>query len=303
MIKPLPRFALFIFLLLISTIACGQTGTMPGEDGKTKADDDVADQHNILKFGANYVSNIVFMGRADTSKTPALMPEVKYTFSNGIFVSGTFDYIPSKKKNKVDGGDLSAGYNFDITENFSGSASYTKLFYSKTSTQIASSISSTFSADLSYDIGTIISPAIGADYDLNRNGISNDIFVNAGLSHDFIFKGIVGNEDIILISPTITANAGTENFYDAYLVNIKKLTAAKTKKAVALLAQYTSKLSQFELLDYEVSAPIDYKAGHFLFQFTPTYAVVRNQLPQALATRLANAPSVFYFDAGVFLKF
>jgi len=303
MIKPLQWLPLFIFLLLVTNMAFCQTGAMPGEDGKTKTAEDASDQHNIFKFGANYMSDIVFMGRSDTTKTPALLPEVKYTFSNGIFVSGTFDYIPSKKKNKIDGGDVSAGYNFDITDNLSGSASYTKLFYSKTSTQIASSISNTFSTDISYDIGTIITPAIGADYDLNRNGINNDIFINAELSHDFIFKGIFGDEDIVLISPTVTANAGTENFYDAYLVNVKKLTVAKTKRAAALIAQYTNKLSQFELLDYEVSAPIDYKAGHFLFQFTPTYAVVKNQLPQALATRLANAPSVFYFDAGVFLKF
>ncbi|MDR3694681.1 hypothetical protein [Mucilaginibacter sp.] len=303
MIKPLQRLLLFISISLISNVAFCQTGAMPGDDGKTKADDDGASQHNIIKFGANYLSNIIFMGRTDTAKTPAVLPELKYTLSNGLFFSASASYIFQKKKNKIDGGDLSAGYNFDITDNLSGSASYTKLFYTAASTQIASSIGNTFNANLSYDTGTIISPSVSVDYDLNGKGISNDVFVDADVSHDFIYKGIFGDEDILLISPTITVNTGTQNFYDGYLTNVKKIKAGKTKKATNAVAQYTGTLSQFKLLDFELSAPLDYKSGHFLFQFTPTYAIVKNQLPAALAARLSNAPSVFYFEAGVFMKF
>ncbi|WP_295671705.1 hypothetical protein [uncultured Mucilaginibacter sp.] len=303
MIKPLQKLLLFVLFSLASNIALCQTGTMPGEDGKTKGDDDGADQHNIFKFGANYLSNIVFMGRTDTAKTPVILPELKYTFSNGIFLSATANYIPQKKKKKFDGGDVSAGYNFDITDNFSGSASYTKLFYTAGSTQIASSISSTFNASLSYDIGTILSPSINVDYDLNGKSISNDVFIDADVSHDFIHKGIFGDEDILLVSPTISVNTGTQNFYNSYLTNVKKIKAGKTKKATDLATQYTGTLSQFKLLDFEISAPLDYKTGHFLFQFTPTYAIVKNQLPAALAARLSNASSVFYFETGVFMKF
>jgi len=276
---------------------------MPGPNDKVKPDDKTSDGSSSFKFGINYVSNNVFMGRSDTVRTPVVMPEIKYTTKWGVYFSGSLDFLPNKKKKKLDGGDLSAGYDFDLTDDLSGSASYSKLFYSSTSTQIASSISSTFNANFTYDIGDIISPSIGSDYNINKQGINNDEFVNAALTHDFIWKGIFGDEDILLISPTATVNAGSQNFYDAYLTKKKVKTAKKTAAQNALLTKYVNQLGQFQLLDYEFSVPLEYKAGHFIFQFIPTYAIVKNQLPKEVAAKISNQPSIFYFQIGVSLKF
>ena len=243
------------------------------------------------------------MGRTDTVKTPVILPEVKYTLKNGIYFSGNLDIIPNRQKNKLDGGDIGGGYEFDIGENMSGSASFTKTFYSATSTQINSSVRGIFNGNLTYDIGTVISPAISLDYDLNKQGINNDAFVNFGLSHDFIVIGVFGEKDIFLISPTASLNAGTQNFYDGYLTAKQVRSIRRNAAETAVLNRYVGQLSQFQLLDYEFSAPLEYKTGHFIFQFTPTYAVVENQLPAALAARIPNKPSVFYFETGVSLKF
>ncbi len=303
MIKPLHKPLLTVFFLFLAATAFGQTGTLPGPGDKVKPDDKSSDGFSSFKFGMSYLSNNIFMGRTDTVRTPALMPQVKYTLKSGIYFSGTLNYIPAKKKKRLDGGDLTAGYDFDITDDLSAGASYAKVFYSSTSTQIASSITSTFNGNLNYDFGDVISAAVSSDYNINRQGINNDIFVNAALSHDFIVVGLFGEADILLISPTATVNTGTQNFYDAYLTKKKVKTAKQTAKQNALITQYTDQLSTFELLDYEISAPLEYKTGHFIFQFTPTYAIVKNQLPNVIQSRISNKPSVFYFDAGVFLKF
>ena len=283
--------------------AFGQTGALPGADDKTKPDDKSNDGTSSFKFGVSYLSNDVFMGRTDTVRTPMVVPEVKYSLKSGIYFSGSLDFLPNKKKRQLDGGDITAGYDFDIADNLSGSASYAKLFYNSTSTQIASAISSTLNANFAYNISDIISPSISSDYNFNKQGIGNDVFVNLGLTHDFITEGILGAKDILLISPTVTANTGTQNFYDEYLTKKKVKTAKRAAAQNALLAQYINKLSQYSLLDYEISAPVEYKSGHFIFQFTPTYALVKNQLPKEIQARISNQQSVFYFETGVFLKF
>ena len=303
MIKTLYTLAVCTFIIMSVLTVFGQTGTLPGPEDKTKPDDKVIDGLSSIKFGINYLSNNVFMGRTDTVRTPVIMPELKYTFKSGIYFSGSLDYIPDKKKKKLDGGDFSAGYDLDITDDFSGGVSYTKLFYSSNSTQIASTISSTINVNFTYDFCDIISPTVGADYNINKQGIGRDVIVNAELTHDFNIKGVLGEEDILLISPTATLNAGSQNFYDAYLVKKKVNGTKKTAAQNALLIKYTNQLGQFQLLDYEISTPVEYKTGHFIFQFIPTYAIVKNQIPAAVSARISDQPSIFYYQLAVSLKF
>jgi hypothetical protein len=303
--KPLPKL-LLVFLLLFTTFcALCQTGTMPGDDTKASADEksNKSDASSSFKFGVTYVSNNVYMGRADTVTTPVVVPQVKYTLKSGIYFSGSLYFIPNKPTQKLDGADLEGGYDFDITDDFSGGASFTKLFYSSSSTQIASSISSTFNVNFDYDIADIVTPTLSADYNFNKQGISNDIVLSIGLAHDFITKGVFGDQDILLVSPTITANTGTQNFYDAYLTKKNFRSVKRTKLQNTIISNYINQLGQFELLDYELSAPLEYKTGHFIFQMIPIYAIVQNQLPKGISARLSDQSSIFYIEAGLSLKF
>lgn len=303
MIQLLHKTLLTLLFLIFAISAFSQTGPLPGADEKIKPGDKSNDGTSSIKFGINYSSNNVFMGRTDTTRTSSIIPQIKYTLKSGIYFSGSLDIIPGRKKKKLDGGDLTAGYDFDITDDLSGGVSYSKLFYNKASTQIASSITNTFNANLSYDIGEIMTAALSADYNINKPGINNDAFVNLSITHDFIMIGIFGDADILLISPTVTANTGTENFYDAYLIHKNLKSAKRTTAQNILITQYTSQLSKYKLLDYELSAPVEYKSGHFIFQFTPTYAIVQNQLPKGIASQISNKASIFYFETGVALKF
>jgi hypothetical protein len=303
MIRFAGKAVLCVLFLLFNYTAFCQTGALPGPDGKTKPDDKRAADASSVKFGVSYLSNNVFMGRTDTVRTPMIIPAVKYTLKSGIYFSGSLDILPDKKKKKLDGGDITAGYDIDITDDLSAGASAAKIFYSSTSTQVASAIRGTFNVNLNYDIGDIISPSVSSDYNINKQGINNDIFVNFGLTHDFINKGIFGDDDILLISPTVSINTGTQNFYDAYLSTKKIKNVKRNAAQTALLTQYTDQLSQFALIDYEFTAPVEYKAGHFIFQFNPTYAIVKNQLPQVIANKISDEQSVFYFEIGVSLKF
>jgi hypothetical protein len=303
MIKRLLKSIVVIALSLTSAAAYCQIDTASRIHQKPKpaAKADSASASSF-KFGVSYMSNNVYMGRTDTVTTPVIVPDIKYTFKNGIYFTGDLFFIPTKPKQKLDGGSVAGGYDWDISDALSAGGSFTKMFYSATSTQIASAISATINANINYD-NDYLSPELNIDYNLNDGGINNDFLISPALTHDFIVVGVFGDADIFLIAPTVTLNAGTQNFYDSYLnkkkLRSRKLTAVQTK----LLNQYVAQLGQFGILDYELSAPLEYKAGHFIFTFTPTYAIVENQLPKAIAAQLSNASGVFYVEAGVALKF
>lgn len=288
-----------IFLLLgISVNAYCQKATDSATVDTVKTS---STKKSSFKIGADYLNNNVFMGRTGLTTTPLISPDIKYTFKPGIYISGDMDILPDNKKNKLDGGNLTAGYDFDITDDFSGGLSYSKMFYNPNSTLIGSSITNTFSADFDYEIGDIVTPSVSANYSLN-SGANADIFINAGISHDFILIKPFANNDDFIISPTATVNLGTQNFYDAYI----KKKVFKSKKVGTAVATFEANLSKFETLDYEFSVPLEYKIGHLMLEFIPTYAIVQNGFKSAAVAKavgLSNNTSVFYFETGLSLKF
>lgn len=289
----------FYKTLLFCALSCSGLLAI-GQTKKAESDDET--KKSGLDISLNYLSNSVFMGRPDSVRTATLSPAIKYSFSSGIYLSGGLELIPGRKKNKLDGGDLTLGYDFDITNDLSGGISYSKLFYSATSIQVSSAVSSTFNGNLTYNIGDIISPTLNADYNINKQGITGDIFLNLGVSHDFTF----GANDELSISPTIEANTGTQNFYDGYIVYRKLKNAKKTAAETALIQAYTTELSQYRLLDYEFSLPIEYSTGNLTLKATPIYALAENQFKSAAVVKvlgLSAQTSIFYFDIGVSLKF
>lgn len=286
-----------ILCLLCANQILAQGNPADKVDKTDKSDKD--DKAGAFKFGLSYLNNNVIMGRADTIKTPMLIPDMKYTFSNGVYFSGSVTYIPNRITGKLDEGNLTGGYDFDITDNMSAETSFSKLFYNKNSTQIGSSINSTINASFDYDISDIISPTIGADYNFVSNGFKNDVFVNAGLSHDFITTGIINDDDFLVISPLAEVNAGTQNFYDAYLTQKKYKLAANTAKA---LTKQKTRLSKFNLLDYEFLVPMAYKIGVLILHATPSYAISQNKLPANITGSMINKPGIFYFDIGATIK-
>lgn len=303
-------FYIPLLVLLFLLPACGafaqNTSTEDPEDLLDKLEKEKPEKQASFKFGVNYLSNNVFMGRADTVRTPTILPEIKYAFKNGMYLSGTANYIPNRITNKLDGGSAAFGYDFDITDNFSAGLSFTKLFYAVNSTQIGSAIGSTINANLLYDIASTITPTVSADYNFLKQGFGHDIFINAGVSHDFAIVGVFGDKDFFLISPTAALNAGTQNFYDAYFVLKKyKLTAkAQALEAAAekLITKRKDQLSQFKMLDYEFSAPVEYKMGALILSFTPTYSIAENKLPPRISNGMVSG-NIFYFEAGAALKF
>jgi hypothetical protein len=280
--------AFIVIGLMYSSLSC-QAQASP-----TEMADATDNGGPALKLGINYLSNSVFVGRADTVKTPTLTPFLKYKFQNGIYLSGDVEVVTNRKKGKLDGGSLGAGYDFEIGDNIDGSVSFTKLFFNTNSTQIGSGITGTFNANLNYDIEGIITTTAGLDYNLVKKGFGNDVLLNLGISHEFSV-GAQDEDGQFTVAPSAEVNSGTQNFYDAILT-VKK----RRRFATAVSAAQKAALGRFTVLDYEFSMPVEFKPGHFIFTFNPTYAIAKNQVP--IRTVVINPAGLFYFEIGVALK-
>jgi hypothetical protein len=293
MIKCLLKF-LVVFVLCCNALnGLAQSSVSENYDKKQE-------KGSSLKIGVNYLNNYVFKGRSDSVRTAVISPNAKYTFESGFFLSGSVDFVPDNRSKKVSGGDLSVGYSFDLTEHLDGEASITKLFYNSSSPQVASSQSVNFNASLSYEIEQLLSPFVSVDYAINKKGYGSDVFITAGLGHEFTVKSIFGTTDLFTVSPSVSLNTGTQNFYDAFLLRRKQgLTTLQAKE----IESQKQELSKFKLLNYEFSVPVVYKIDHFIVSFVPSYSIVQNKLPAVIRSKLSDKDALFYFEAGIAFKF
>lgn len=267
---------------------------------------DTTAKSGTIKFGATFYSDDVFMGRSNRTAIPFLAPEIKYSFDFGLYLGGALDYLPQNTRNKIDGGELKVGYEFDVTDALSGDVSYSKPFYNTNSAQITSSFTDVFSANLEYEIENIVTPSVGLDYNVNRSGINSDLFLNIGVSHELRAKKIFSGDDEITITPAVALNAGTQNFYDAFLQRRLFKTTVYNAAQQQLITQFESGIGQFKILDYELSVPIKYKSAHFTFELMPEYDIVQNAFKATTLSKtlgVATSPGVFWISAGLMWEF
>ncbi|MGI4750021.1 MAG: hypothetical protein ACRYFB_05270 [Janthinobacterium lividum] len=280
-------YLLILFLCLNALQSSAQTISL--DDDKSAG----------LKGGISYLSNNVFMGRTDTVTSKIIAPQLLYTFKSGFYVSGTLSFILNQKQHTLDGSSLEAGYNYAVNDNLYGGVSFSKYFYGSNSTRITSAISSIFNAYLNYDLGDIITPELSVSYSISDRNVHNDIFVNPGITHQFIIDQFLHSNNALEISPEFSLNSGTQNFYNGYFSRRRK----NLNTANQLSTADQLKLTNYTLLDYEAQLPIKFKAENYLISLTPSFAFPQNKLPDNISSKLANKRSLFYFEASVLYKF
>jgi hypothetical protein len=96
------------------------------------------------------------------------------------------------------------------------------------------------------------------------------------------------------ITPTVVANAATQNYYSSYYKARKYNPKRKTKllpTGVASISGEVLNASSFKVLDSELSLPIHYETGKCTFGFIPTYALPVHPAEVVITTTLNNGTS------------
>ena len=133
------------------------------------------------------------------------------------------------------------------------------------------------------------------------------------LQHEFDFLSN-GN---LSVTPTATMNVSTQNFYNSYYKNRRFKIPRPGKPPLPANVTITGEVlnsDQFQIMDYEFSAPVNFTAGKWTFAFTPTLALPVNPADLRITVKVNNQSvskdlketlpaNVFYYQIGITYAF
>ncbi|MBC8755869.1 hypothetical protein H2O64_14420 [Kordia sp. YSTF-M3] len=257
----------------------------------------LSDDDSYILADVSYINDAVFMGRRDSIAAPYIFPSIGYYDASGFFADATVSYLTASEEQRVDLFLLSGGYLFN-SKKWSGGILATGYFYNDDSYAVQSEMAVSINGLLSYDLDYVeLSASIGSFF---NSGSTNDFFTSF-----FIEKSFINEKETLVFKPSIGINAGTQNFYEAYyqsnrLGNRKGQGAGNSAQLASNTVTF-EKSSSFNILNIELSTPIEYHYKSFIFSFTPSLA-----LPQSSATIVTedtvfeeDLDSVFYWTVGV----
>ena len=253
--------------------------------------DSTSEEKSKFVTSVLYNSNKVYNGRVDSIDVMYVTPSVSYVHKSGLYLTASLSYQPNASINRIDEFALESGWNFNIGEKMEGAITASKYFYDSNSVALNSVNNMGAASNLSYDLSFMkVSSALSLAF-----GDKTDVFTQLGLSKSFE----IGD---FSVDPNILFNAGTQNYYNSYLVAGKSHKSGnKGKKKTSLATNTTSTVpakvggttpkkpvastpptfsakeaSTFSVLDYELSAPMSYSLGDFTFDLVPTYSIPVN---------------------------
>lgn len=268
-------------------------------------------KRSYLQADVGFLSNNVFFGRKDSVATPYITPALGYYHKSGLYINALASYLPTSGQNRFDLFTIEAGYAHKFG-NFDMQITGNKFFYSNSSYNVESEIEADVVAAFDYDLH-FVTPVVQG---MVIFGPRTDYAASLGLEHSFY---AIKNK--LTITPSVMANASTQNYYNSYyelrryaLKRLIKLSALNRDSISYTISAYVINASKFQILDYEISMPINYTIKKFTLNFTPVYAIATNpsQLHVIIKTisgiQLFNKKyseklnDSFFFQAGITYK-
>ena len=254
-----------------------------------------------------YESNDVYLGRADSTVLPLVTPEISYIFKSGFEIDFSVGINVAAPSPQVNSWTLDGSYSFN-PGNYSGSVTLSWFNYSVNSGSVNASQNGSLAYNNSYDFG-FIEPSLNLTWTFDS---IPDYQVSFALQHEFDFL----NNGNLSLTPTVTINGSTQQFYNSYYKK-KRFTIPRPGKPplpenVSISGEVLNS-EQFQILDYELSAPINFTAGKWSFNYTPTYAIPVNPPDISLTVKTNNQTlnktykqslsNIFYSQLGVTYSF
>lgn len=289
--KSRPIISTLIFFAL-------HTGMM-SQNNKKSIQDKSNDNESYVLTDVSYINDAVFMGRRDSIAAPYIFPSIGYYDKTGFFADASVSYLTASNENRVDLILISSGYIFNGSK-ISGGISGTAYFFNEDSYNVRSEVIGDFTGVLSYDLKFLEITLLASTY-FNKES-SVDIFT--GLKLDRTFYAI-GNK--LLLYPGISLYAGSQYFYQEYYSSSRLGNRKGKGKGTINPEPITSTVleikeaSEFNLLNLELSLPVQFYHKQFIFSFTPTLS-----FPQSSATISSgdtiikeDLKNTFYWTIGV----
>ena len=286
---------LFASILMVPFIAPIKSIAQQKATADTVEKESPVEKKSYGLVSANYSSDLIFLGRKSSAKTPYLSAAAGYYHTSGLFINGAASYLATPGVNRIDLFTVTSGYDLYL-KNFSAGISGTKYFFNNKSYTVKSELSGNVSAYINYDFDIVDVYIDGSTYFSN----TTDLILGAAVSHTFYAVN-----DNLTITPTVYLNAGTQNYYSNYANNRRFRRNMTGGGGSSPMGTGMTGASSFNVLDYELSVPVSYTINKFRFSFYPVYAIPVNAatITNDQNTYKEDLSNSFFWSLGVSYKF
>lgn len=244
-----------------------------------------------VKLSANYNSNLNYYGRTDSLRSSGFFPLAELWFNKNFYINAAPVFVNNKVSSFSYAGTVSSlGYQFNSENNkWGGNFYFLKPFYKESSQLVQSALKSQAGMMLSR-MSSVLNITGGVDLKFSDK---TDWGVLASLDH--VFRSQLSEKSVLVIDPTATLNAGTQQFTKSYL---KKTPGSLLVPGNEQLISESVK--KFSILSYEFSMPVIFAAGKFQWILTPAYVLPKNLITIENRPDLSErGKDMFYMTVGM----
>lgn len=278
-----------MMLLIVSVSSYSQEKKSPDSSSA------VIKESSYILAGTAFNSDIVFLGRKSSIKSPYISTSAGYYHKSGLFITGIVSYLAASQQNRIDLFTASGGYDY-YKKNFSAGISATGYVFNNKSYTVKSALTANLNAYADYDFDILEVYADGTMYFSNQS----DFIFSASVSHNFYTAN-----DKLKISPTFSLYSGTQNYYSSYNNNKRFGQHMINTGGTNSMGGGMMGSGIFNIQNYEFSMPVKYELKHFQFLLFPVYAIPVNAatITNGVNTYKEDLSNNFFWSLGVYYKF
>lgn len=215
-----------------------------------------------FKLSLNYNSGLNYYGRTDSLKSTGIFPLAEIWFNPKFYINAAPVFVNNSIQNMEYAGSVaSIGY-LNVSDRWISNLYVLKPFYTENSRLVQSALEGQAGASFT---------ALSKTFNFSFGGdikFSDQLDFGAILGIDHVFRFENKDNSVIVLDPSFTANAGTQNFSKTY----KKKTGVLLPREQEITESY----QKFNLLSFEASMPVIFSKNKFQFIATPAYVMPKN---------------------------
>jgi hypothetical protein len=253
-------------------------------------DDSLNRKRASFKIGVFFNSNLNYYGRTDSLRSNGVFFLGELWFNKNIYISAAPVFTNNNAYTmKYAGSVITLGYyKKSESEKFLSHIYLIKPLYETGSQLVQSALKVQGTANFSA-LNKYVNVNFGGDIKLSDK---LDYGLTAGLDH--LYKRELSDKLFLFLNPTVTVNAGTQQFTNSYFKKNNFLLFPGVEQ------QMTEEVNKFNILSYEFSIPVILTKTKFQLILNPAYVIPQNLITVQNSQDLSESgKEMFYITAGV----
>ena len=277
-----------VFFFLLFSFAALHACAQENKDTTTVDSSAAAAPSTTFTLASLFSSGIDYFGQTTERALPYIALNGTLRLKSGIYASVTGFHLFSDSA-VVSATGLTAGYQFTIMPKLTGDVSYAYTVFPKESPFLQASSPHMASAAFNYE--HLFNTGISADYSFGKQ---QDFFVSLSNSKECMLNS---NRDryILATTPQVTVVAGTQRFYETYLVERKN--SGKGKGTPPGQVKEESRVyDRFGFLSYNFKLPLSYNRASYLVEAAYQLSLLGNNVSERAGQTNSFFTLGFYYQ-------